>query len=185
MSYYFSGHHGGESGLRKEEATLFVYLMRQDDPKKCTSTKMFRFNRATPIPRPSMIPRLCIVLNPYAAHLLSPADRDTAITHGICAVDCSWEKASSVFKRRFSSNERRLPILLAANPTHYAHRGILSSVEALAGALIIIGLREQATRILSLFKWGPAFLTLNREPLRDYAAAKNPLEVEEAERDYF
>jgi len=78
-----------------------------------------------------------------------------------------------------------LPILLAANPTHYAQPGILSSVEALAGALMILGMEEQAVRILSLFKWGPTFLTLNQEPLRDYATARNVREIEEAQRSYF
>jgi len=159
--------------------------MRQDDPKKCTSAKLFKFGYAISIARPSMVPRLTIALNPYATCLLSPTDRDTATRHGICAVDCSWEKAQSVFKKRFSKNERRLPVLLAANPTHYAQQSVLSSVEALAGALSILGMKERAASILSLFKWGPAFLTLNREPLRDYAAAGNAIEIEEIQRAYF
>ena len=171
--------------MSKDMPRLFVYLMRQDDPKKCTSAKLFKFGCAISITRPSMIPRLAIVLSPYATCLLSPTDRETALSHGICAVDCSWEKAPSVFKKRFSRNERRLPILLAANPTHYAQQSVLSSVEALAGALSILGIKERAASILSLFKWGPAFLALNREPLEDYAAAKNASEVEEAQRTYF
>jgi len=171
--------------LRMDAPRLFVYLMRQDDPRKCTSAKLFKFGRAISVTRPSMIPRFAMVLNPYAALLLSPTDREIAIRHGICAIDCSWERAQSVFKRRFSRNERRLPILLAANPTHYAQQSVLSSVEALAGALSILGMKERAASILSLFKWGPAFLALNREPLEDYAAAKNASEVEETQRTYF
>jgi len=171
--------------LNKDMPRLLVYLMKQDDPKKCTSAKLFQFDYATPVTRPSMIPRLAMVLDPFAALLLLPSDREAAVKHGICAIDCSWEKAESVFKKRFSRNERRLPILLAANPTHYAQPGILSSVEALAGALSILGMEKPAMRILSLFKWGPTFLTLNREPLRDYAAARNVREIEEIQRSYF
>lgn len=171
--------------LSKDKPRLFVYLMKQDDPKKCTSAKLFRFGYASAITRSSMIPRPAIVLNPFAACLLSPADRETAVKHGICAIDCSWEKAQSVFKKRFSRNEKRLPILLAANPTHYAQPSVLSSVEALAGALIILGMKERAASILSLFKWGPTFLSLNQEPLQDYAAAKNAIGIEEAQKTYF
>jgi len=171
--------------LNKGAPSLFVYMMKQDDPRKCTSAKLFKFRHAIPISRPSMIPRLAIVLDPFAGLVLSQSDREIAIRSGICAIDCSWEKAGGVFKRQFSKHERRLPILLAANPTHYAQPGILSSVEALAGALTILGIEEQAVRILSLFKWGPTFLTLNREPLRDYATARNVREIEEVQRSYF
>lgn len=164
---------------------LFVYLMRQDDPKKCTSARLFRFNCAKPIPRPSLIPRHAIVLDPFAQSFLLPFDREGAMRHGVCAIDCSWENAESVFRREFSKHERRLPTLLAANPTHYSQRNTLSSVEALAGALAIFGMNKQALRILSLFKWGPNFLVLNNEPLRDYANARSEKEIEEAQRSYF
>jgi len=132
-----------------------------------------------------MIPRFAVVLNPFAEQFLLPSDREIVLRYGLCVIDCSWEKAESVFRRRFSKNERRLPTLLAANPTHYAQRNTLSSVEALAGALVIIGMEEQASRILSLFKWGPTFLSLNREPLHDYSTAESREEIEEKQRSYF
>ena len=178
-----------ESGTRgrpnENSARLLVYLMRQDDPRKCTSARLFRFNYARPILRPSLIPKRAIVLDPFTRSLLLPSEREVAMRHGICAIDCSWENAESVFGREFSKHERKLPTLLAANPTHYSQRNTLSSVEALAGALTIVGLREQALRILSLFKWGPNFLILNDEPLRDYANARSESEMEEAQRSYF
>jgi len=176
---------GSKGRLDKDIPKLFVYLMKQDDPRKCTSAKLFRFGHADPVSRPSMISRYAIVLDPFATLFLSPIDRESALRHGICAIDCSWEKAESVFRRQFSKHERRLPILLAANPTHYAQPGILSSVEALAGALSILGMKNRAAGILSLFKWGPTFLVLNREPLRDYATARDSAEIEEIQRSYF
>lgn len=170
---------------RENGPRLFVYLMKQDDPRKCTSAKLFKFSYVTPITRPSRIPRLTVVMDPYATSFLLPSDREAAVRHGVCAIDCSWEKAERIFKRQFSRNERKLPTLLAANPTHYAQPGILSSAEALAGALAILSMERQAARILSLFKWGPNFLALNREPLRDYATARNEKEIEEIESSYF
>jgi len=171
--------------LDRNAPRLLVYLMRQDDPKKCTSAKLFRFGYASAVTRPSEIPSLTMVLNPFATTILLPSDHDVAVRHGICAIDCSWEKAEPVFKRRFSRCERKLPILLAANPTNYAQAGLLSSVEALAAALSILGVRRRAIEMLSLFKWGPTFLTLNREPLDDYARARNAGDVEEIQRSYF
>jgi len=55
-------------------------------------------------------------------------------------------------------------------------------VEALAAALFITGFVEQADRILALFKWGPTFMALNREPLEAYAeSSASNLETVESE----
>ena len=60
---------------------------------------------------------------------------------GICALDCSWNLAAKVIQssKKFSNN-RKLPALLAGNPINYAKLGTLSTVEAIAGALYILGL---------------------------------------------
>jgi len=174
-----------DTTLKDRLPKLLVYLMKQDDPRKCTSAKLFRFNYAAPVLRPSSIPRHAIVLDPYAQLFILPSDRTTASRHGICAIDCSWEKAETVFGKEFSSNERKLPTLLAANPTHYARPNTLSSVEALAAALTILGIETHAVKILSLFKWGPTFLTLNEEPLREYAKARSEEELVTIQRSYF
>jgi pre-rRNA-processing protein TSR3 len=50
-------------------------------------------------------------------------------------------------------------------------------VEALAGALFIIGEEEQARDILAKVSWGIRFLEVNLEPLSLYAKAKNSTEV--------
>ena len=55
--------------------------------------------------------------------------------------------------------------VLAANPTNYSKLGILSSVEAVAASLYIVGDRLEAQEFLSIFKWGQTFLTLNEQPL--------------------
>ncbi len=158
--------------------------MRQDDPKRCTAAKLARFGLALRIHRASSLPRYAIVLNPFAGRLLSPADKEEVQDHGLVAVDCSWERVDEVL-RGFTENSRRLPALLAANPTKFSQRGVLSSVEALAAALYISGFKNQAKVILSKFKWGPHFLVLNKEPLREYSAVSTEDEISKIEESFF
>jgi pre-rRNA-processing protein TSR3 len=54
---------------------------------------------------------------------------------------------------------------------------MLSSVEALAAALYIVGEKEQAAGVLAKIGWGIRFLEVNREPLELYAAAGDSAEV--------
>jgi pre-rRNA-processing protein TSR3 len=92
--------------------------------------------------------------------------------------------AEDVFGRDIPGINRRLPILLAGNPTNYGIAGRLSTAEALAAALILTGFRQPAGVILSLFKWGQTFLSLNQDPLEKYVAAKSP-ELSALEEDFF
>ena len=168
-----------------DKVRLMAYLMRQDDPKKCTSTKLCRLGLAQSMHRASKIPRRAVVLDPFAQDLLAPSDREEVLRGGLLAIDCSWKNADEVFRKRFPGLKRRLPRLLAGNPTNYARIGILSSAEALAASLSILDFRSQAREVLSKFKWGSTFLSLNKEPLESYGLANSRSEVEAAERDYF
>jgi len=126
---------------------------------------------ATPVYRRSQIPKGALVLDPYSERLLTSSGRETALRYGIVAVDCSWRNSKTVFLTLSKVNGRKLPTLLAANPVNYARRGMLSSLEALSAALYILGFKEEAQRLLRIFKWAPHFLGLNREPLDAYAEA--------------
>jgi len=159
--------------------------MHQDDPKKCTASKLVRFNLAKLITSPKLLPNSSIILNPYAKDVLTPMDKSLIEHGGLTAVDCSWKKAAEVFKIRFRGVKRRLPSLLAANPVNYCKLGMLSSAEALAAALYITGYEKLATKVLSIFKWGETFLALNEEPLRDYNRARSSDRVLELEEEYF
>jgi pre-rRNA-processing protein TSR3 len=66
---------------------------------------------------------------------------------------------------------------MAANPVNFGKPCKLSSVEALAAALYILGEKERARELLSRVSWGIRFLEVNREPLDLYAAAKDSSEV--------
>ncbi len=74
--------------------------------------------------------------------------------------------------------------MLAGNPTNYAILGKLSTAEALAAALFITGFAAQADRILSLFKWGPTFMALNKEPLEAYMNSA-PSDLDRVESEFF
>jgi len=102
----------------------------------------------------------------------------------LVALDCSWNLSEDIFERDIPGINRRLPTLLAGNPTNYGIAGRLSTAEALAAALILTGFRQPASAILSLFKWGETFLSLNQDPLEKYAAAKSP-ELSGLEEDFF
>lgn len=162
---------------------LYVYLLGQDDPHKCTSAKLVRFGYAIPITRQSMIKRGGILLNPFADSIVTPLDRDLAEKFGIVALDCSWNKALEVFSKPWRGTHRRLPLLIPGNPVSYGKLGRLSSLEALAATLIIISHEELARRILSLYKWGATFLELNRNLLDAYSRSKGERDIREVERE--
>jgi len=130
------------------------------------------------------IPSSAIVLNPTSSKTLSLEDRELVLRNGLVALDCSWNQSEGVFDRNIPGNNRRLPILLAGNPTNYAIPSRLSTAEALAAALILTGFRQQAEVILSLFKWGETFLSLNHDPLEKYARAKSS-ELSLLEEEFF
>ena len=79
---------------------------------------------------------------------------------------------------------RCLPYLVAANPVNYGVPTKLSTVEALASALYIAGHRDEAKRLLSIFKWGPNFVELNLELLESYAHARDSAEVVELQERF-
>ena len=130
------------------------------------------------------IPSSAIVLNPSSSKTLSREDRELILCNGLVALDCSWNLSEGVFDRNIPGNNRRLPILLAGNPTNYGIAGRLSTAEAIAAALILTGFRKPAEVILSLFRWGETFLSLNQDPLESYAAARSS-ELSFLEEEFF
>jgi pre-rRNA-processing protein TSR3 len=167
------------------QPTVYVLLLKQDDPRKCTAAKIARHRLAKPLFRIKQIPTRSIVLNPFASEVLLPRDRSLAEQNGLVVIDCSWERVQTAFAMRLPGEGRKLPTLLAANPVNYAKPHKLSSVEALAAALSIMGFKERAVRLLSLFKWGETFLTLNSEPLESYSLAGSVRAMTDAEAQFF
>ena len=158
-------------------------MLRQDDPNRCTAAKLVKFKMAQ---RVYYLHKDMLVLNPFAKVLLSR--QDSKISKSVCAIDCSWMRADDIFKYRkivFQGIARRLPLLLAANPTNYSRAGMLSTAEALSSSLYILGFKEMAALLMNKFKWGHTFLELNSDLLEDYANAKNLTEIADLEKSYF
>jgi pre-rRNA-processing protein TSR3 len=151
---------------------LLIYHADQCDPKKCSGRKLARFGLARTTRHIHQL-KPFLVLSPFSEKALSPEDRGA---RGLAALDCSWAHAEEVFAR-FRLKERALPFLVAANPVNFGKPFKLSTVEALAAGLVILGEPKQAETILSKFSWGHVFLELNREPLQEYAAAMDSGEV--------
>lgn len=157
---------------------LHVRYEGDDDPEKCTARKLARFDLVSLHQSDQSTPP-GLVLNPHADRALSPADEGNRLI----ALDCSWETANEA---RFSLRgmHRALPFLVAANPVNYGRPFRLSTVEALAAGLIILGARELAVHLLDKFRWGETFLELNAEPLERYAACSNSADVVAVQAEY-
>jgi len=164
---------------------LLVYHANEDDPKKCSARKLARFGFAKLESKIRKIPRDMILLNPFAKKSISKEDLDQAKKHGILAVDCSWKNAEKSFDFLDKKNHSRaIPFVIAANPVNYGKALKLSTLEAFAAALYILDEVEKAQEILKLYKWGPNFLVLNKEPLEDYRSAKTSKDVVKAMKEY-
>lgn len=159
---------------------LIAYRDNSCDPKKCTMKKLERFGLMKIVGKISQIPKASLVLDP-TADVLSPADRKWVPS--ITALDCSWEVLDTANLSAWKGR-RALPFLVAANPVNFGKPFTLTSVEAIAASLVILGEKAQAEQILSKFHWGLHFLELNAEPLSEYAAAKNSEEVLKIQSEY-
>ena len=159
---------------------LYAYRDNSCDPRKCTVKKLEKAQMIKIFDRIPQIPRNSLLLDPTAEQALSPADR---FVKSITVLDCSWVVLDT---GRVSSwrIRRALPFLMAANPVNFGKPCVLSSVEALAAALFILGEKEQAAAILSKVNWGIRFLEVNEEPLDLYSKAKDSTEVVEIQATY-
>ena len=156
---------------------LVVYHARQCDPKKCTGLKLKRHGLVRLVSKMKLLPRRAVVLNPYSEIAFSPADRQRIEDFGLVALDCSWEHAEKVLLKRVRGTSRCLPILIAGNPVNFGKPTKLTTVEALAAAFYIAGFKEEAAKLLSIFKWGHTFIEINREMLENYATAEDSSEI--------
>jgi pre-rRNA-processing protein TSR3 len=103
--------------------------------------------------------------------------------YGLTALDYSWEQGMQPRLPAFLVS-RCLPFLVAANPVNFGTPTKLSTVEALAAALYIAGFRENAEKLLGIFKWGPEFIRLNYERLETYIKAKDSSEILEMQKGF-
>lgn len=164
---------------------LYVYHANEDDPKKCSAKKLSKFGYAKLETNIKKMPHDTILLNPFAEKSISAEDSKITLKNGIMVVDCSWVNAEGSFDFLDKKNHSRaLPFVVAVNPVNYGKALKLSSLEAFAAALYIMGFVDQAEKILTLYKWSPHFIKFNKEPLEDYRKAKNSIEVVKKMKEY-
>jgi len=156
---------------------IVAYHAEQCDPKKCTALKLKRHGMVRIVHKIKFLPKRAVVLNPFSKIAFSPADKRRIENFGLAALDCSWEHAEKVLLKQVRGTSRCLPILIAGNPVNFGKPTKLTTVEALAAALHIAGLREEASQLLSIFKWGHTFIEINQERLENYAKAKDSTDI--------
>lgn len=74
-----------------------------------------------------------------------------------------------------------MPYLVAANSVNYGRPWRLNCVEALAASFYICGHPDWASEVLEHFSYGEAFLEINAQLLKRYAACTSEEEVKRAE----
>jgi pre-rRNA-processing protein TSR3 len=164
---------------------LHVYHTNDDDPKKCTARKLNRLGYASLHTKIRELPPHMILLNPFSKKSLSPEDTKHAEKHGILSVDCSWKTAEQQFFELSKTHvSRALPFVIAVNSVNFGKPLKLTTLEAFAAAVYILGNPKQAEEVTSIYKWSPHFLTMNKNPLEDYRTAKNSKEVIQRMHEY-
>lgn len=163
---------------------ILIYHAGQCAPKKCTGIRLSRMKKGQILTSLSQVPHGGVVLNPVSEIAFSRADRDALLVSGLIALDCSWKTAEEVFANSRIGIQRALPYLIAANPINTYKPIKLSTAEAIAAALYIAGFKELAEDMMSIFKWGPSFITLNRELLEEYSSCSTSAEVVQIQKEY-
>lgn len=163
---------------------IVVYHAGQCSPKRCTALKLKRHGLIRIVRQIKFIPKRAVVLNPFSEIAFSPADRKRIEESGLAALDFSWEHAEKPLLKNVRGTSRCLPYLIAGNPVNFGSPTKLSTVEALAAALYIARFKEDAERLLSIFKWGHTFIEINIERLESYAKAKDSKSIVEIQKQF-
>ena len=161
-----------------------IYHAHQCDPKKCTGKRLIRAGQVEELPKVGTL-RHSLFLDPFAQTVLLSADLPIVDRIGLGLLDCSWQHASQEHEGRRFPNTRRLPLLVATNPINFGKVGLLTTAEAVAASLRILGERDAADLVLSRFKWGPHFLAINADLLQAYAEAPDQAGVDSIEQGTF
>ena len=171
------------------EIPVHAIWLAQDDPKKNTAVRVSKDNLLRLHKDFRRLPKRGIILEPLCGKVLGPEDREMFENNGaLVGLDCSWaqiEESVEHVMRRTRLKPRTLPLLLAANPVNWGKPGKLSTVEALAASLYLLGRVDQARNLLSKFRWGERFLELNQEPLDAYSNAKSSAELVALQFEFF
>jgi len=164
-----------------EGKEVHIYHEGDDDPAKCTARRLGDEGEARLHDSYATLPD-GVALDPYSETALSPDDADEDV---LVVFDSSWDSAERVVSESgYDGVRRALPFVVAANPVSYGRAFRLNTAEATVAALYMLGEKEQARRIASLFSYGETFLKLNHEPLDRYFACETSEEVVTVQEEY-
>lgn len=129
-------------------------------------------------------------MEPLCGKVFGPEDHELLLRKrgALVGLDCSWAHIEASVEQVMRSTRlqpRMLPLLLAANPVNWGKPGRLTTAEALATVLYLVGRAEQAREVLGAFRWGQRFFELNQEPLDAYAAATTSEELVNLQFEFF
>lgn len=126
-----------------------------------------------------------VIISPNAKKIISPADRELLEQHGAAVVECSWVRVQEIPWSRIGGKcERLLPYLIAANTVNYGRPWRLNCVEAIAACFYICGHEDWAKEVLKHFRYGDAFLDINSQLLKRYAACSTEEDVKKTEEEW-
>ena len=156
-----------------------VVMLKQDDPKKCTAEKIVKFGLAKSVKKTSAS---SLILNPFASKTLLSSDKN--LVTSVTAIDCSWTLAEKSFANKLPGIHRKLPPLFAGNPVNYSKLNKLTTVEALAAAVYILGNKDLCLQLLDKFKWGHTFFELSKNLLEDYSKIESEDQINSLLKEY-
>ena len=174
----------------RKDIPIHAIWLAQDDPKKNTAVKLSKRGTLRLHEKFTKLPRKGIILEPLCGKVLGPEDHSILLEEGgsLVGLDCSWaqiEDSVQQVMKRTRLKARMLPLLLAANPVNWGKPSKLTTAEALAASLYLIGNEKQARDLLSAFNWGEQLFVWNKEPLDAYKDSKSSKELVELQFEFF
>jgi len=176
--------------MKGHDIPVHAIWLAQDDPKKNTAVRLSRRGELKLHEKFNHLPRRGIILEPLCGKVLGPEDHSLLLEEGgsLVGLDCSWaqiESSVDQVMKRTKLKGRMLPLLLAANPVNWGKPSKMTTAEALAASLYLIGREAHARQLLSAFRWGEQFFILNKEPLDAYREAKSSSELVDLQFEFF
>jgi len=169
--------------LRSFGVKLAMWDSSQCDPKHCSGHWLAQHGYVKRLPVGSTFQGLA--LSHHGQRVISRADREMVLAHGLIVLDCSWNRTDEISLSKLKCHEHvLLPFVVAANKINYGRPYKLNDAEAYAAALVIVGLRDEAEQLLESFPYGEEFFKINHEVFQAYTACSSTEEVLKAQEKY-
>ncbi|KAL4930679.1 ribosome biogenesis TSR3 family protein [Aspergillus undulatus] len=174
---------GNDSNSSRPPFKAACWDLGHCDPKRCSGKRLMKLGLMRDLAIGQKFQG--VVVSPNAKKVVSPADKELLEQYGAAVVECSWVRVKEVPWSRIGGKcERLLPYLIAANTVNYGKPWRLNCVEALAACFCICGHEDWAQEVLKHFRYGEAFLEINSQLLKRYAACENEEDVKRTEEEW-